>query len=155
MKKILFVCLGNICRSPAAEAVYKHYIAQLPEKQQVFIDSAGTSAFHEGEKADARMREHSLKRGIEITSISRGTKPSDFEDFDLIVTMDNSNFNILSNRIVNQDHKKKIVPFCQFLSSRSEKEVPDPYYGGEESFERVLDILEDGVENLHKYLLTT
>ncbi len=150
MKKILFICLGNICRSPAAEAVYKAYLEKVGETAGLFVDSAGTSSFHEGNPADARMREHASKRGIDITSTSRGVRRDDFEEFDLLITMDNSNFNILSNKAIGDDQKKKIIPFCDFLESRSESEVPDPYYGGDQGFEDVLDILDDGMNKLHE-----
>ena len=154
MKKVLFVCLGNICRSPAAEAVYKSYL-ETNGISDIEVDSAGTSAYHEGEPADQRMRDHARERGVEITSISRGFKRDDFENFDLIVTMDDSNYNTLVLKATHEDHKNKLTPFCHFLKTRTEKEVPDPYFGGADGFETVLDILKDGMENLHQRLIST
>ncbi len=147
MKRILFICLGNICRSPAGEAIFRNYIEDLGLTHEYDIDSAGTSAVHEGQKADRRMREHGKRRGIEITSISRGLKDSDFIDFDFLVTMDKSNYRntlVHANRSGNSQHTSKIIPFCEH------EEVPDPYYGGSDGFEYVLDMLEREMESLKK-----
>jgi protein-tyrosine phosphatase len=142
--KVLFICLGNICRSPAAEGVLKHLAKQ--KKLVIEVDSCGTSALHSGEKADARMREAALKRGIDLTSLSRQFVLSDFEQFDYLLTMDDSNY----ESILALDHKhqydKKIFKMSDFLNSpkfRSLDKIPDPYYGQEDGFELVLDLLED------------
>ncbi len=145
MKRVLFICLGNICRSPAGEAVFKQFIENKDLSSEFEIDSAGTSAFHEGNQADKRMREHARKRGIKITSISRGLRDSDFQEFDFLVTMDKSNYRntlVHANRSGNEAMTKKIISFCEH------EEVPDPYYGGADGFEYVLDMLEREMPNL-------
>lgn len=148
MARVLFVCLGNICRSPAAEGVFSHFVQAEGLADKIEIDSAGTSSSHVGEQADRRMRNHALRRGYELTSRSRQFKAQDFQLFDYIVVMDDSNLkNVL--RLDSQDiyHNKvyKMVDFCQKINA---KEVPDPYYGGEQGFETVLDIVEDASQGL-------
>lgn len=148
MKKILFVCLGNICRSPAAEGVFKQYLISKNLEQDFIVDSCGTSAFHQGEKADRRMRSAALNRGIELNSLSRAFLKSDFKEFDPIVAMDDSNYNNLVAQAINEQQKSRIVKFCDYLDNNEYSEVPDPYYGGEQGFETVLDILQQGSEKL-------
>ncbi|GAA0172541.1 protein phosphatase [Lithospermum erythrorhizon] len=153
---VLFVCLGNICRSPAAEGVFRHLVNQKGLQSNFNIDSAGTINYHEGNEADSRMRAASQRRGIPITSISRPIRPSDFKDFDLILAMDKQNKeDILSaferwsyKQPLPADAAKKVRLMCSYCKRHSESEVPDPYYGGPQGFEKVLDILEDGCESL-------
>ncbi len=152
MHKILFVCLGNICRSPAAEGVFAHLVEEEGVAHQFKIDSCGITGFHAGEKADIRMRDHASRRGIELTSISRQFRQKDFEDFDLIIAMDGRNFKDLRELDESGKYKDKIKMFCEYCSNRSETEVPDPYYGGAEGFETVLDIVEDASRGLLKSL---
>lgn len=147
MKKLLFVCLGNICRSPAAEAVMKDFIEKSPLKGKVEVDSCGTSGHHSGEMADNRMRSHARKRGYNLESIARGFQTKDFNDFDYILTMDNSNYNNILALDPKGEFKGKVFPMVQFCKEVKVSEVPDPYYGGAEGFEHVLDILEDACEN--------
>jgi protein-tyrosine phosphatase len=148
-KKILFVCLGNICRSPAAEGVMKYLIEKKGLQNRIYVDSAGTIAHHAGELPDARMRRHAEKRGIDLNSRARKfDKSKDFEEFDYIVTMDDENYRNI--KMLDNDNKygekiKKMVTFCKQMKV---SEVPDPYYGGAEGFELVLNILEDGCESL-------
>lgn len=148
MKKILFVCLGNICRSPAAEAVMNKLIKEEGLSEKLFCDSAGTEAYHEGELADQRMRAHAKKRGIDITSIARRITPQDLDVFDYIVTMDQSNYNNVKELIQNKKIGGKLVRMCDFCTKFHTNEVPDPYYGGEKGFEHVIDILEDACQGL-------
>ncbi len=144
MKRVLFVCLGNICRSPAAEAVTNSIIVQRDLADLITCDSAGVSAYHAGEPADARMRRHGEKRGYFLSSISRQFEPqTDFDQFDFIVAMDQSNISDLKRLSSSTEHHDKLSMMCDFAVSRSEKEVPDPYYGGADGFEHVFDILED------------
>ncbi len=149
MTRVLFVCLGNICRSPAAEAVMTHLIAENSLSDVIECDSAGTSAYHHGEPADSRMISHGRKRNYNLTSISRPFDPaSDFENFDWIITMDDCNFEnviALARKSADQDKVKKMLSFSQ---SFSDTEVPDPYYGGEAGFEHVYDLLEDCCQGL-------
>jgi protein-tyrosine phosphatase len=154
MKKIriLFVCLGNICRSPSAEAVFKDYIRKKGEDSLFEIDSAGTSAYHAGEKADARMRHHAKKRGIEITSISRKFAIEDFDRFDYIVAMDRENLGELKELARDQNDLDKLHMMTSFSNKFNYDYVPDPYFGGEDGFELVLDLLEDAGEGFYHHL---
>jgi protein-tyrosine phosphatase len=147
--KILFVCLGNICRSPAAEGVMRQKIRQNNLENRVELDSAGTSGNHVGEAPDERMQRHARKRGIELRTL-RGRKftVEDFEKFDLIVAMDDDNFTNILKLDSKSQYRSKVFKMVSFLQSRSDKMVPDPYYGGPEGFEEVLDILEDGFQGL-------
>ncbi|KAK3122405.1 hypothetical protein QOZ80_8BG0669140 [Eleusine coracana subsp. coracana] len=153
---VLFVCLGNICRSPAAEAVFRNLVSKRGLDSKFHIDSAGTIGYHEGNKADSRMRSASKKRGIEVTSISRPLRPSDFRDFDLILAMDRQNYEDILNAFERWRHKEplpdnaanKVKLMCSYCKTHTESEVPDPYYGGPKGFEKVLDLLEDACESL-------
>jgi protein-tyrosine phosphatase len=152
MKKVLFVCLGNICRSPAAEGVMWHLLSDSSLNGLVEVDSAGTSSVHAGERADARMRRHAEHRGIELKSISRGVdQRTDFDYFDYIIAMDSSNFRNLS-ALCNDGNKHKIKMMSDFCSVSTKKDVPDPYYGGEQGFEIVLDMVTDGCQGLLSHL---
>lgn len=144
-KSLLFVCLGNICRSPSAEAVMKKMAAD--RGLDLHIDSAGTIAAHEGERADARMRGHAAKRGYDLTSISRPVVIDDFENFDMVIGMDASNIFDLK-KIAPESAFDRISLMTDYCSSFENNSVPDPYYGGEQGFELVLDLLEDACEGL-------
>ncbi len=147
MINILFVCMGNICRSPSAEAVMKFLVEKENLSDKVFIDSAGTIGYHAGEEADARMKAHASKRGYKLTSIARQFKLSDFEDFDYIVVMDRDNLRDILALDPSGKYRHKIFMMTDF-SSNGYEEVPDPYYGGPQGFENVLDILEDSSKGL-------
>lgn len=152
-KRILFVCMGNICRSPSAEAVFN---AKLREKelQDVYeCDSAGTIGYHAGEPADERMQRHANQRGYRLTSISRKVDvKSDFEDFDLIIGMDDDNMEALEQMQSRTEGKAKLYKMTDFCTTFEERSVPDPYYGGAAGFEQVLDLLEDACEGLINHL---
>ncbi|GAB4859749.1 hypothetical protein Ancab_011227 [Ancistrocladus abbreviatus] len=153
---VLFVCLGNICRSPAAEGVFRSLVRKRELDSKFNIDSAGTINYHEGNPADPRMRSAAKNRGIEITSISRPIRPSDFRDFDLILAMDKQNradildaFDRWKERDkLPADAYKKVKLMCSYCKKHDETDVPDPYYGGPQGFEKVLDLLEDACESL-------
>ncbi len=151
-KKVLFVCLGNICRSPSAEAVFNRMIKREGLADLFEVDSAGTSGWHAGELADRRMQSHAIKRGYNLTSLSRKFEPyHDFDHFDMIIGMDDSNIGNLKRMARNANDLKKIYKMTDFSRRFDYNEVPDPYYGGSEGFELVLDILEDACEGmLHK-----
>lgn len=148
-KKILFVCMGNICRSPSAEAVFAGMANNRGLAKQFEVDSAGTLAYHVGESADRRMQSHASKRGYNLTSISRKFNPNkDFNNFDLIIGMDNENIQTLKSKARNEADLQKICKITDFSKEWDYDEIPDPYYGGEEGFELVLDLLEDSCKGL-------
>lgn len=150
MVRILFVCLGNICRSPAAEAVFKHKLELAGLSNRVVCDSAGTSGYHSGNKADERMISHAKKRGIEVTSRSRKVDLSDFDKFDLVIAMDQSNESDLVS-ICNDANLEKIQLMLSFGTTEY-LDVPDPYYGGAEGFELVLNLLDESCEGLLNFV---
>lgn len=146
---ILFVCLGNICRSPAAQGVMESLVAEKGMEDRIFVDSAGTYAGHRGELPDRRMRIHARQRGYELTHRSRPIRESDFEDFDIIVAMDASNRDNLRRLAPTLEDARKIVMMADFCRrSHRFDYVPDPYYEGSEGFELVLDMLEDACAGL-------
>ncbi|MDE6078517.1 MAG: low molecular weight phosphotyrosine protein phosphatase [Duncaniella sp.] len=147
--KVLFVCLGNICRSPAAEEILRSMTAGLSPEWSV--DSAGTGRYHIGELPDRRMRVHALQRGYTLTHHCRLVTTEDFEDFDLIVGMDASILTWLRHAAPSVEAARKIRPMASFFSPGARYDhVPDPYYEGSEGFELVLDLLEDGCRNIIK-----
>ena len=150
VKKILFVCLGNICRSPAAEGIFKQKIKDRDLENIFVVDSAGTGGWHVGNLADRRMREAALSRGIELTSRSRKIDHNDLYEFDHILVMDKDNLNAVKSLI--KDNTYPINSKIKLILSYSKKsqldEVPDPYYGGQNGFENVLDLLDDAIDEL-------
>lgn len=148
-KRVLFVCLGNICRSPSAEAVFNGLLKKRGLENEIECDSAGTAGYHVGEPADQRMQSHAMRRGYRLTSISRKFKPEfDFDQFDFIVGMDDYNVDDLRQLASNTEELNKIYKMTDFCSNGGFDSVPDPYYGGSSGFELVLDILEDSCEGL-------
>ncbi|MEN3941911.1 low molecular weight protein-tyrosine-phosphatase [Prosthecobacter sp. SYSU 5D2] len=150
--KLLFVCLGNICRSPAAEGVMRRVITEAGLAEQVFIDSAGTAGWHTGKRADQRMMNAATARGFELTSFARQVQDADLGEYDLILVMDRSNQQDLRAFDRESLHAAKVRLFCEFCSLHEESEVPDPYYGGPEGFDKVLDLLEDGCAGILKHI---
>lgn len=146
--KVLFVCLGNICRSPSAEAVMKKLVKDAGLEKSIFIDSAGTMGYHEGDPADQRMRAHAARRGYVLDSISRPVRTQDFYDFDLIVGMDDRNIDDLKRKAPDLESVAKIHQMTEYSRNKLYDHVPDPYYGGASGFELVLDLLEDACEGL-------
>ena len=148
-KKILFVCLGNICRSPAAEGVFRQLVKERGLEYAFEIDSAGTAGYHAGEPADRRMQQHARRRGYNLTSISRKFNPAvDFDKFNLVVAMDNENVSNLKRMARSPEDVVKISKMTDFSKTRNYTEIPDPYYGGDDGFELVLDLLEDSCNGL-------
>ncbi len=151
--KILFVCLGNICRSPSAEAVMKGLVKKSGKSKTFEIDSAGTAAWHAGEQADSRMQIHARKRGYDLTSISRKVDPDfDFDHFDYIIAMDEQNMTDLQDMVENEEQRLKLHMMTDFSGNYSYNHIPDPYYGGDNGFELVLDLLEDACGGLLTHL---
>lgn len=153
MKRILFVCLGNICRSVTAEEVMRQVIRRAGLESEFVLDSAGISNYHQGELADPRMRLHASRRGYELTHLSRPVTYQDFFDFDMIIGMDESNMDALRDRAPGLEEERKLFRMTDFCREHPDVDhVPDPYYGGDQGFERVLDLLEDACAGLLEYL---
>lgn len=153
--RILFVCLGNICRSPSAEAVMRNLLEKQAIDGSIELDSAGTSDWHAGEAPDARAAQAARKRGIELSGAARQVEPEDFERFDLILAMDRSNLSALQHLAPSDEARAKLRLLREFdpASEQSgELDVPDPYHGGPEGFDRVLDLLSDACEGLLEHV---
>lgn len=149
MKKILFVCLGNICRSCSAEGVMKHLVEQAGCEEDFVIDSAGILSYHQGELPDRRMRVHAARRGYDLIQRSRPVRTEDFYHFDLIIGMDDRNISDLKERAPSLEAESKIHRMTEYCTKFTHADhVPDPYYGGAEGFEYVLDLLEDACAGL-------
>ena len=144
----MFVCLGNICRSPAAEEIMRRLVAEAGLEKDIMLDSAGLIDYHEGEPADGRMRAHAARRGYQITHLSRPVRYDDFFDFDLIVGMDDRNISRLKALAPGLEEERKVVRMTDYCRLKVADHVPDPYYGGASGFENVLDILEDACAGL-------
>jgi protein-tyrosine phosphatase len=140
MIRVLFVCLGNICRSPAAEAVFEHLVQEAGLADRIAIDSAGTGDWHIGEPADRRMRKAARARGITMRSTARQVTAADFDRFDHILAMDAENLRHL-HRLASPEHRHKIRLFRNHDPDGTGQDVPDPYYGHADHFDEVLDIV--------------
>ena len=148
MISVLFVCMGNICRSPTAQGVFEQLLVKNDLAAVIQIDSAGTHAYHIGEKPDERASAAALKRGINLSSQkARRIRPDDFHDFDYIIAMDSSNYEDLASNCP-PEHESKLRLLMEFAPDIEVYEVPDPYYGGATGFERVLDLIEQASAGL-------
>lgn len=152
--KLLFVCLGNICRSPSAENIMKHLVNQAGLSKEIICDSAGTSSYHVGSAPDRRMSAAAKLRGIELVGEARQFQRSDFEKFDLILAMDKENYRDILAIDRSQQYQDKVKLMCDFCTRHNFKEVPDPYYGGLEGFNQVIDLLLDACEGLLNYVIS-
>lgn len=149
MKSLLFVCLGNICRSPAAEGIMRQMAEQAGRDDEFNIDSAGIGAWHVGDLPDPRMRETARRHGYLLNSRARQVKAYDFERFDLILCMDQSNFDRLMDLAPSIEAQRKIQLLSDYLPKEMHvDEIPDPYYGGQQGFERVIALIETACRNL-------
>lgn len=153
--KVLFVCLGNICRSPAAQGIFEHIVRENGMQDRIEADSAGTYSGHRGELPDRRMRTAALYRGFALTHKSRPVSSLDFLDFDMIVAMDDQNYEDLMRLAPSVESTHKIRRMASFLKQRQMSYIPDPYYMGAEGFSLVLDLLEDGCQNLFDEITKT
>lgn len=152
--RILFVCLGNICRSPAAHGVMERIVKEHGTESMFEIDSAGFYGGHAGDLPDSRMRAHASRRGLRLTHISRQIRQSDFDNFDILVGMDASNLRSLHNNADTIEQERKIVSMADFCRLHPYADcVPDPYYDGAEGFENVLDLLEDACLGLYDAIM--
>jgi len=146
--KVLFVCMGNICRSPTAEGVFRKLVAEAGLEQMIRIESAGTHAYHTNEPPDRRAQAAAKNRDVDLAGLkARRVSEKDFLEFDLILAMDQLNLVTLQDR-AGEDCTSRIELFLEYSGSQRETEVPDPYYGGTAGFERVLDIVEVAAEGL-------
>ena len=145
---VLFVCLGNICRSPAAEIIFRQLALDSGRADEFHVDSAGTISFHEGSVPDARMSDTLRSHGFTVTGRSRPITVADLESFDLIVTMDETNFNDVRNLDPSGSSHEKIRPMVSFCRLHDDARVPDPYYGGQRGFEHVVELLRDASQGM-------
>lgn len=146
--RVLFICMGNICRSPTAEGVFRHQVIKAGLANQVLIDSAGTHNYHPGEAPDMRSQRHAAKRGYDLSPIrARQLTDEDFVHFDLLLVMDWDNLALTEARCPPQ-HQVKLRRLTEFCTQLEATVVPDPYYDGEAGFEYVLDLIEDASEGL-------
>jgi protein-tyrosine phosphatase len=146
--KLLFVCLGNICRSPSAENIMNYSIAQAGLQDKIICDSAGTSSYHVGAPPDRRMSAAAVKRGLELKGKARQLRPSDLERFDMILAMDRENYQDILYLDREGKYADKVRLMCDFAKNHGDREVPDPYYGGEDGFDYVIDLLFDACDGL-------
>ena len=150
--RILFVCLGNICRSPTAEAVLRALAAREAPELALEVDSAGTAAYHVGEPPDPRTRQAGARRGYDLNALrARIVEPEDFERFDLILAMDRENLRVLKRRAPSSA-QSRLHLFLEFSPEAGPEDVPDPYYGGPNGFEQVLDLVEAAARGLLAHL---
>lgn len=148
-QRILFVCLGNICRSPAAEEIFRVAVARRGLRGEIVTDSAGTYGGHAGERSDARMRRAASARGYELTHLARRIREADFDRFDRIIVMDEYNYEDVHRLAPSRELANKIYRMREFFPETTRYTyVPDPYYEGHEGFELVLDLLEGACERL-------
>ena len=145
---ILFVCLGNICRSPAAEIVMRHFVREDGREDEFVIDSAGTAGYHEGSMPDSRMAATLRQNGYAISGRARQIRREDLDRFDLIVPMDEQNLADVRHLDRDGSHDAKIRPFVSFCTEHDDRRVPDPYYGGQRGFDHVVKLLEDGCRGI-------
>lgn len=145
---VVFICMGNICRSPTAEGVFRHLVHQEGLADWISTDSAGTHAYHIGEQPDRRAQQTALSRGIDLSDL-RGRKAieNDFYEFDYVLAMDDDNYQLLEN-ICPEGLESKLSLFLDFSKEYSETQVPDPYYGGDKGFEYVFDLVESASRGL-------
>ena len=146
--KVLFVCLGNICRSPAAHGIFEHIVKENGMQDLIEVDSAGTYGGHRGELPDRRMRTAAMYRGYALTHPSRPVKSIDLIDFDMVVAMDDQNYEDLMHLAPSVEDSRKIRKMADFLTTHKISYIPDPYYMGTEGFTLVLDLLEEACQNL-------
>ena len=152
--KVLFVCMGNICRSPTAEGVFNKLLDDKGTANRFLVDSAGTHAYHVGESPDNRAQQTADKRGVKLSNIrARKVSFSDFEQFDYILAMDTDNYQILLDASPDEYHHK-IKLFLDFAPEHEENNVPDPYFGGQNGFEHVFDLVEDASQGFYQTIIS-
>ena len=151
--KVLFVCMGNICRSPTAEGVFNRVIADKSASDRFLVDSAGTHAYHVGEPSDSRSKQTAKKRGVDLSNIrARKVASSDFEYFDHVLAMDADNYDMLLAASPDE-YQHKIELFLDYAPNSKEQDVPDPYYGGANGFEHVFDLVEEASQGFYQSVM--
>ncbi|NCJ05234.1 low molecular weight phosphotyrosine protein phosphatase [Synechococcales cyanobacterium C] len=151
--KVLFVCLGNICRSPSAEGIMNHLLTQTGHSHKIHCDSAGTAAYHVGKPPDRRMAAAAKAQGISLSGKARQAQVEDLKHFDWILAMDQQNYQDLQALDRSGAYQDKIRLMCDFCTQFSDREVPDPYYGGPDGFTYVIDLLQDACRGLLNELI--
>ena len=154
-QSILFVCMGNICRSPAADGIFTDFVARYDLEESISVDSAGTHGYHIGDLSDPRMLDAAKNRGFELRSRARQVTPQDLQDFDLVLAMDQDNLSMIEALDDNNKSKTRhaqVLLFSHFLDDAWPTDVPDPYYGGEEGFEKVLDMIQTACPAILEWL---
>jgi protein-tyrosine phosphatase len=147
MVRVLFVCMGNICRSPLAQGVFENLVRREGLEGEIFVDSAGTLSYHVGRAPDPRAQESARRRGLDLDSQrARRIQPEDCEEFDYVLTMDEENYQAVE--ALCRGGGAEVRPFLDFAAARVGTEVPDPFYGGPEGFEHVVDLVEEASEGL-------
>ncbi len=147
--RVLMVCMGNICRSPMAEGVFRSMLQEASLLERVYVESAGTHSYHVGLEPDVRSQQAALRRGVDISGLrARQVTAEDLDSFDLLLAMDRSNYRHLLGLCSRPEHRGKIKLFMEYAPQLSDREIPDPYYGGPGGFERVLDLVEEASRGL-------
>ena len=151
--KVMFICMGNICRSPTAHGVFRKIVQDEGYADEIYIESSGTHAYHVGESPDQRAQKTALQRGIDLSDLrAQKVRASDFENFDYLLAMDADNYAILASNCP-AEHKQKLHMFLDFANDVNQRDVPDPYYGGASGFDYVFDLVEAGSRGLLKDIL--
>ena len=149
MVRVLFVCMGNICRSPVAEGVFRRMLEGAGLTEKVYVDSAGTHSYHAGAPPDGRSQATAMRRGVDLRDIrARKVTVADFAEFDYVLAMDRDNFEHMLASCEEPELRRRIQLFMDYAPHLPEREVPDPYYGGPHGFERVMDLIEEAAEGL-------
>ncbi len=149
MVRVLMICMGNICRSPMAEGVLRQMVCASNLSDRVYVESAGTHSYHVGLAPDERSQRAASRRGVDLQSIrARRVIPEDLDSFDYLLVMDRENYRELLSLCWKPEHRKKITLFMEYARELSEREIPDPSYGGASGFERVLDLIEEASQGL-------
>lgn len=150
--RVLFVCMGNICRSPTAEGIFRHLVGQQGLSERIITDSAGTHDYHVGAAPDARAQAAAARRGYDLSGLrARQVEPGDFSRYDYVLAMDNNNLSLL-RRSCPAHYRERLQLFLEYAQDVDLREVPDPYYGGEQCFEAVLDLAENAAAGLLRHI---
>lgn len=152
MIRVLFVCMGNICRSPTAEAVFRHLVVAEGLAERIETDSAGTHDYHIGAPPDSRSQAAAAQRGFDLSPLrARQVRVEDFADYDYVLAMDEAN-RVALRKLCPTQYRERVKLFLEFAPEAGRREIPDPYYGGAKGFEEVLDLVEDAARGLLEHI---